>query len=79
MKSIVILRSRERKWREYHKFERRHKKAWLRKVSEKECFAIFGAFYQLCNDIAGAPEFDASSMDKVRALAGVHSIYGTVK
>ena len=69
---------KQRHWDIYHRAERKQKRDFLKRLSEKQSLAILRDLYRFAYNLAGKSKFDILHRDKIETLVRIHSIFGKV-
>lgn len=67
------------RWRKIKEFEIRHKRKFLRRMSEKESLDIFLDLYQSGQDLQDKKYYSILNLKKIKALARIHSLARDLK
>ena len=64
----------KRNWEKVHKFELRHKRAALRRLSARQSMAIFADLYEFGQQARGKHGYLALNREKIRAIQRVRAL-----
>ena len=67
------------RWRKIKEFEIRHKRKFLRRMSEKESLDIFLDLYQSGQDLLDKKYYSILNLEKIKALTRIHSLARDIK
>lgn len=67
------------RWHKIKKFEIRYKKKFLRQMGEKESLDIFLDLYQSGQDLLDKKYYSTLNLEKIKALARIHSLARDIK
>ncbi|MBI5416270.1 MAG: hypothetical protein HZA29_05595 [Candidatus Omnitrophica bacterium] len=67
------------RWDKVREFETRYNKKSLRRMSEKESLAIFLDLYQSGQNLPDNKYYSTLNLEKIEALAGIHSLAKDIK
>lgn len=70
---------RETRWEIHHKLEVKQRKYFLKQMSEEDSFRILKELHQFACKLGDKSEFHRVDMDRIKALADVHALFGKLK
>lgn len=75
----LSFKKNEKQWAVYHKWEKKYKMRYLRKLSEADGFRILEELHRFVCKMGTKPSFAESDMSKIKLLAKVHSLFNKIK
>lgn len=78
-KGTLDYKSRENRWRAYHKLEEKDKELFFKKTSAGDRFKILKELHQFVYNLKDKKSVEKLDMAKIKTLARVHSVFGKVK
>jgi len=69
---------KQRHWDVYHRAERRQKRDFLKRLSERESLATLRELYRFAYNLTDKSKFNILHRDKIETLVRIHSIFGKV-
>lgn len=75
----VDYTKRERQWSTYHRWERKRKARFLKRLSEARAIKILTELYSFVYGSGVKPHLNKLDIAKIKTLTNVHSMFGKVK